>query len=143
MGQKAQSAAKAAAKTSAMDFNTVSFNPQGGPILLEVTAGYGSIGEFILASRPLKTFEYKEFGKYPKRIDDGINDLFIIPIDLNTLDEHSVLILGKYSPAPEHLQVMVTYNFIQDDIVRFTSTIEDFVKNEFSRFSHKYKFQKI
>lgn len=120
----------------------VDYNPKGGPITLEVLAGFATLGEFVLASRPKGSFEFSEWGKDPKRIDDDMNDIFVVPFDLARLDDFIILILGKYGPAPEKTQIKVEYLFLQDGDELLKTTIEETTDEPFKRYTHKYSFRK-
>jgi hypothetical protein len=121
----------------------IEYNPKGGPIALEVLAGFATLGEFVLAFRTKDNFEFKEWGKDPKRIDDDINDIFIIPFDLAKLENYIILILGKYGPAPQGNQIKVEYLFLQDGNELQKTTIEETTAEPFLRYTHKYSFRKI
>ena len=127
-----------AKKGSAVEI--VRYKKTGGPITIEVTSGYSSLGSFVLAYAKKGDAEFKEFGKDPKRIDDEIADIFVIPLDLEKLEEYRVIILGKYQPAPGHNQIKVEYTFIQDNKVIHKSVIEKPSEEAFERFTNRYEF---
>lgn len=120
----------------------IDYQANGGPILLEVTAGFATLGEFVLAYRTKDNFEFKEWGKDPKRVDDDINDLFIVPFDLGELENYIILILGKYGPAPRSNQVKVEYLFLQDGEELQSALIEETMDEPFQRYTHKFSFKK-
>ncbi len=120
----------------------IDYQANGGPILLEVTAGFATLGEFVLAYRTKDNFEFKEWGKDPKRVDDDINDLFIVPFDLGELENYIILILGKYGPAPRSNQVKVEYLFLQDGEELQSVLIEETMDEPFQRYTHKFSFKK-
>lgn len=92
----------------------VDYDKGKGPVTLEIDSGFSCLGTFILAIREKKIgAPYVEFGREPKRIDDDIPDIHLIPIDPGLLDKHRVFIAGKYAPAFGKSQIKVTYSFIQ------------------------------
>jgi hypothetical protein len=119
----------------------VSFAPTGGPVTIEVTSGYSTLGSFVLAATKRKEFNYVEFGKDPKSINDDIPDIFTIPINLAELSRYRVVILGKYRPAPGHDQIRVIYTFRQDGVKLHELPIEKKSDNPPEDFSHKFDFK--
>jgi len=98
-----------------MALEKIKFKKDGGPITLEITSGFSSLGSFLLLQSDKSSVDFKEFGKDPKKIDDDIPDIFLIPINLQNLEKHLVAIVGKYRPAPGHKQIKVTYTFVQNN----------------------------
>ena len=82
-----------------MPRETVKFRKEEGTISIEVTSGFGSIGGFVLAYKKKGDPKYTEFGKDPKRIDDDVPDLFMIPVDEDEIENYRVVIMGKYAPG--------------------------------------------
>jgi hypothetical protein len=119
----------------------ISFNPKGGPVTIEVTSGYSSLGSFVLSYTRKGEFRYVEFGKDPKVIDDDIPDIFAIPIDLADLAHYRIVILGKYRSAPGHDQIKVTYSFKQDGGLLHETPIEEKSSGVPRDFSHKFDFK--
>ena len=123
--------------------NTINFKKKEGPVTIEVTSGYATLGSFVLALRKKDDYNYVEFGINPKRIDDNIEDIHLIPIDIDKLEDYKVLILGKYKPAPTKSQIKVTYTFVQNNEVIFEETLKEKTDEVFVRFKNKYEFKKI
>jgi hypothetical protein len=120
----------------------IEYKISDGPITLEVIAGYATLGEFVLIYRHKSNYEFKEWGKDPKRVDDNINDIFIIPFDLQQLEDYRFSILGKYGPAPRSNQIKIDYIFIQKGIELHRSSIEEKTEEPFLRFTNRYLFIK-
>lgn len=123
-------------------YYSIPYNPTGGPVILEVLPGYATLGEFLLAYRPVDVYDYKEWGKDPKRVDDNINDLFVIPFPLAELDKYVNMVIGKYAPAPGHDQVKIDYVYMQDGEELLKVTLQEPVASGFKSFTHKFKFKK-
>ena len=128
--------------SSQIEYTEIKYKKEDGPITIEVLSGYATMGEFVLAYRMLDNYEYKEWGKDPKRIDDDINDLFIIPFDLEKLEQYIIVILGKYAPSPRSNQIKVDYIFLQKDKEIKKITIEESTDEEYKRFTNRFKFNK-
>ncbi|PSR55885.1 hypothetical protein AHMF7605_21465 [Adhaeribacter arboris] len=124
----------------------VNFKTNEGPITIEVTSGFASLGTFILSCSKVDDFDFKEFGKDPKRIDDSILDIFQVPIDLKVISKYEVAILGKYAPAPGHEQIKVNYKFIQNNKELVitppgSNIIEEKSDEPFKRYTNFFKFE--
>ena len=124
-----------------MALEKIKFKKDGGPITLEITSGFSSLGSFLLLQSEKSAVDFKEFGKDPKKIDDDIPDLFLIPIDLQKLENHLVAIIGKYRPAPGHRQIKVTYTFVQNNNSIHETEIKETSDEMFKRFRHVYEFE--
>lgn len=126
--------------------SVVKFNKNGGPIIVEITSGYSSLGTYILGYAKDGSTDYREFGKEPKRIDDDLMDIFKIPIELNKVKDYFVFIIGKYSPAPGHSQIKVHYEFYQDnellEVEQPHSNIieENVTDGSIRRYTHFFEF---
>jgi len=128
------------AKKSEVNLEMIEYDPGKGPITIEVTSGYSTLGTFILAYAKKGDYAFQEFGKEPKRIDDNIPDVFLIPLPLDDLPQYRVVIIGKYKTAPGHNQVEVTYRFFQDGKSIHETTIEIEASEDYQRTSNKYEF---
>jgi hypothetical protein len=127
-------------------FSNVKFKKEGGPITIEVTSGFSSLGSFILAYSEIGKTDYHEFGKEPKCINDKQADMFLIPIDLKEISKYVVFIIGKYSPAPGRTQIKVNYEFVQDGELleikpKNGNVIEENTTNGVLRFTHYFGFK--
>lgn len=128
-------------------YTKVKFKKDNGPITIEVTSGFSSLGAFILAYSKIGETDLTEFGREPKRIDDSIPDIFCIPIDVENIIKYVVIIIGKYCPAPGKTQVTVKYDFVQNgEILKVEpsngSTINEVLTTGGSlRFTHYFNFE--
>ncbi len=124
-----------------MPTKRISFDEDDGPISVDITSGYASIGSYQLAR--LKDGEYVQFAKdRPRRIDDEVPDSVIIPIPEDEIDGRMVVIRGNYKPAPGHSQVKVAYTFTQDGEEIHKTQIEERAEDKpYMRFSHRFIFQ--
>lgn len=124
-----------------MPFETIPFDEDDGPISVEITSGYASIGTYQLVRR--KDGEYVQIAKdRPRRIDDEVPDSIVIPISEKNLDGQVIAIRGNYKPAPGHEQVKVTYTFTQDgDQIHETPIKKTAGERPYLRFSHQYEFE--
>ena len=125
---------------------TVNFDPKNGPVTIEVISGYATLGNFRLSYVEEGNYRFIEFGKEPKRIDDYIPDIFQIPVGLDELHKYTIVILGKYAPAPGKQQVAVKYQFIQNDqplTINSTKKVEikETTDGGFQRFTHYFEFE--
>ncbi len=124
----------------------VIFKKEDGPITLEVTSGYSTLGEFLLLYKEINQPDnYQTFGKDPKLIHDTQPDIFCIPIDVDRISGFRIYILGKYSPAPGHTQIKVNYNFYQNGKKlkvdpKNGNKIEETSDNSFYRITHRFEF---
>lgn len=121
----------------------IEFRKENGPITIEVSSGYASLGSFMLAYCKKESYNFIEFGRDPKRIDDEIKDIHPIPINLEMLSDYQVVIIGKYSPLPSKKQIKVTYSFIQNNEVIHTTPIEETTEEYFKRYTHWYEFKQL
>lgn len=124
-----------------MPTETVSFDEDDGPISIEITSGYASIGQYQLLRR--KDEEYVQMAAdRPRRIDDEVPDAISLPMLPEELEDQWVIVRGNYRPAPGHEQVTVTYTFTQDGEVIHETEIEDEAGDEpFLRYSHRFRFE--
>lgn len=127
---------------------TVQYNFDKGPIYIEVTSGYSTLGNFRLSYVKKGEYSFIEFGTEPKRIDDYIPDIFQIPPGLDELHDYIVVILGKYAPAPGNQQIYVTYQFIQESeplpVKPADGTIiKEASGGEFFRYTNYFNFEKL
>lgn len=126
----------------------VQFNKNNGPVSIEVSSGYSSLGNFRLSYVKNGNFKFIEFGDEPKRIDDFIPDIFQIPIALDELKDHTITIVGKYAPAPGKQQIQVVYQFIQQTeelIITPPSSgiIQENSNGDFYRYTHYFSFEEV
>lgn len=122
----------------------VSFNPKGGPVMLEISSGYSTTGSFILSTAKKGEYDFHKFGS--GRVDDDIRDFFLIPIPLNELPNYILVVNGKYGPAPGHQQIRIEYTFTQDSkvlsVIPDTSEkIEETTNEFFLRFTNFFDFK--
>lgn len=93
------------------------------PVRIEILAGYVVLGTYTLSyaakANPTKS---ENFGK--GNLDDNEKDIFQIPILPDSLENYVVYVLGKYSPAPGHSQISITYKFRQGEIILSVIPIE-------------------
>lgn len=124
-----------------MPVETVSFVEDDGPISIDISTGYASIGRYQLLQR--KDDEYVQIAKdRPRRIDDEVPDSIVIPIPEDRIDGKWVIIRGNYKPAPGHEQVKVTYTFTQEGEPIHETTIEEGAEDRaYLRFSHRFRFE--
>ncbi len=118
----------------------VGYDEARGPITIEVTSGYSTLGTFILALAKKGEYSFQGFGKDPKRIDDDIPDVFLIPLSLEELPNYRVAIIGKYKSAPGHNQIKVSYVFCQEDKPIHETRIETESAEDSQRITRKYEF---
>lgn len=123
----------------------VQYSPNDGPVSLEITSGFASLGEFTPCYAKKGENNFIEFGENPKRIDDAKKDLIQIPISPGELKDFVVAVNGKYGPAPNHTQVKVKYIFMQNSKElkiepESSSLIEEAVEEPFKRYSHFFEF---
>lgn len=123
-----------------MPTERISFDEEKGPISVEITSGYASIGSYQLVRR--KDGEYVQFAKdRPRRIDDEVPDSIVLPIPEDKIGGKMVSIRGNYKPAPGHEQVKVTYVFTQDGEAIHETTVEEKAGDRpYLRFSHRFIF---
>jgi len=122
----------------------IEINKDKGPVTIEITSGFASLGSYVLGTIKKNTEDYKEFGKDPKLIDDDIPDIHVIPIAPKDLSDHFVSVIGKYSPAPEKTQVVVNYTFIQDnEVIHEEPAVDRELKDgeQFIRGNHLFSFK--
>lgn len=124
-----------------MPSETVSFDEDNGPISIEITSGYASIGQYQLLRR--KEGEYVQIAAdRPRRIDDEVPDAIPLPTPAEEMDGGRIVVQGNYKPAPGHQQVKVTYTFTQDGEAIHETEIEDETGDEpFLRYSHRFRFE--
>jgi hypothetical protein len=94
---------------------TITFNPQGGAIYIRVMSGPPCIGTFSL------WYYNKIIGNvtqlYPDSLNlihDNIPDNLVLPLDVETIQNITLRVIGRYGPLPNHTQVAVRYQFHQD-----------------------------
>ena len=126
----------------------VQYRRKNGPVFIEVSSGFSSLGNFRLSYVKNGSFKFIEFGDEPKRIDDFIPDIFQIPIALDELADHTIVILGKYAPAPGKQQIHVVYQFIQQTEVLVieppeSGIIQENSGGEFLRYTHYFSFEEV
>lgn len=124
-----------------MPVETVSFDEGDGPISIDISTGYASLGRYQLLRR--KEGEYVQFAKdRPRRIDDEVPDSIVIPTPEDKIEGQWVIIRGNYKPAPGHRQVKVTYTFTQDGETIHETTIKEGAEDRaYLRFSHRFRFE--
>lgn len=98
-----------------MKKSTVTIKYKTKPILLEVESGYSTLGSFFIYA--LEGRNYTElFKERNKNIhQDDFVHIFLLPYNSEKLSKTKLYIFGKYAPAPTHNQILVQYNFLQDD----------------------------
>ena len=97
-----------------MKAETVKFKKSNGPVYLEVTSGHVTLGSFFLDYAKKGTFDFEEIDPdKKKKIADEERDYFRIPVPLDELKDYYIVLSGRYSPAPGHDQINVTYSFFQ------------------------------
>lgn len=123
-----------------MPRDSVPFDDANGPVSLEITSGYASLGTYQIIRR--KDGEYVQIAKdRPRRIDDEVPDAIPLPILPEDLDGKQVFVRGNYRPAPGHEQVKVTYTFTQDGDILLETTIQDTADDRpYLRYSHGFEF---
>jgi hypothetical protein len=125
-----------------MKTETVKFRKDDGPVYLEVTSGHVTLGSFLLEYGKAGTYEYIEIDRDKKKIiNDEEPDLFRIPVSLNELKNYRVYLVGRFRPAPDHNQIVVTYSFFQRDKLIHETKIEKVSDQTVERFSHRFKFE--
>lgn len=125
-----------------MPTETVAFDPDDGPVSIEITAGYACIGAYQLLRK--RDGAFVSFAKNrPRRLDDEVPDCVVLPMPADTLGGRWVFVRGNYAPAPEHEQVRVTYTFTQDGASIHETTIEATPSADAShlRRAHRFRFQ--
>lgn len=111
-----------------------------GPITIEVNGGYATLGVFVLAYCKKNDYNFIEFGRDPKRIDDDIEDIHPIPLDIDQIENFKIVILGKYRPVPTKEIIRVYYKFIQNNKVIHEEKINE-VTNGTKRFTNWFEFE--
>ena len=116
-----------------------------GPLTIEITSGFTSLGSYVLGFIRKGDPGFVEFGQDPKRIDDDVQDIHLIPIDAAALKDHFISVIGKYSPAPGKRQIAVQYDFVQNKKVVHSEAIEENLPEdqEFIRTNHLYTFTEV
>jgi hypothetical protein len=92
---------------------TISFEMHGGPVTIEVAAGYVTQGKYTMALRDGAT--WTEFGRGD--VSDHIPDVFFVPLHGTALDGKYVGLVGNYAPGnpTENQQILIRYVFRQGD----------------------------
>ncbi|MGH7505180.1 MAG: hypothetical protein ACRELX_06000 [Longimicrobiales bacterium] len=118
---------------------TVTYSEDEGPLLFEVSPGFSTKGRFRAAVRH-PDGDWVEFARGD--LTDGIEDLFIVPVDAELLEECIVLVVGNYSPAdiPTGTQISVDYVFRQRGAEIHRSEIRESKAGVVSC-SHSYDFE--
>lgn len=124
-----------------MPTETVSFDEGDGPVSIEITSGYASIGTYQLLRR--KDGAFVQIAKdRPRRIDDEVPDAIPLPMLPEDLEGQWVFVRGNYKPAPGHEQVKVTYTVTQDGEVIHEVSIEEAAGDRpYMRYSHRFRFE--
>jgi hypothetical protein len=89
---------------------TIKFKKKGGPITIEIKPKYATLGSYSIAFTLNSATTKLGDGK----LEDGIPDVYILPVAVSDLPATKVYIAGTYVPAPGHNQVDVEYHFLQD-----------------------------
>lgn len=119
----------------------IKFDPSKGPITIEITSGYASLGAYELFYGKPEFANFKPFGASPKRIDDHIIDIHALPVALSELPGHRIIVVGKYGKAPGHDQISVVYEIVQNNKVLGSEKIEEAINSEFKRYRHTFDFK--
>ncbi len=115
---------------------TIRFSPQRGSVTLELSTGYATLGHLLLAGAKDGS-DFEEFGR--GRLSDNAGDIFQIPAQADELRDYTVLLAGKYMPAPDHSQIDVTYAFVQEEEVIHRTHIQEEATKDIMRFHHYFR----
>lgn len=89
----------------------VTFDPDAGPVMIDVDAGFATKGKYRASIR--LEDGWHEFGAGD--VADDIPDVLLVPLDGDDLVGKRVLIVGKYAPADisRGTQIKVDYDVRQ------------------------------
>ena len=91
--------------------HTVQYGNGNGPVIVEVTAGYATLGRYTMALED--NTRWAEFGRGD--VSDEIPDVFLVPASGTALDGRFAGLVGNYAPGnpAENRQISVHYLFRQ------------------------------
>ncbi|OFX84179.1 MAG: hypothetical protein A2W99_00175 [Bacteroidetes bacterium GWF2_33_16] len=95
---------------------TVKFNPQAGPIFLNVVSGPPCVGGFRIWYRNnLIGDVHQIYSNEPNLIHDQTPDNLVLPFSMDTIQNITLRVVGHYGPLPNHTQIGVRYLFYQNN----------------------------
>lgn len=94
-----------------LETRKIIYNPNGGPVTLEIKAKYATLGSYSCAY--VLNAETVKVGN--GRLGDSIPDIYHISVFVKTdIVKCRLYIVGTYVPSPGHSQIDVEYHFYQD-----------------------------
>jgi hypothetical protein len=101
----------------------VSFDPEAGPIFIDIGAGFATQGKYVGSIR--LDDAWLTFGRGD--VADEIPDLLVVPHDGHSLHGRRVLLAGKYAPADltRGRQIKVHYEIKQGEELLAREEIEE------------------
>lgn len=88
----------------------LSYNKDGGHVVLEIKAGYATLGSYSalygINGVPVQLGDGK--------LADDVPDIYILPVPVSQIKDCAVVIAGTYVSSPEKKQIHVEYVFLQD-----------------------------
>jgi len=135
-----------------MSFQEIEYDPDGGPISLDVTPKYATLGKYKILYYRDGSFTEIDANE-PRNLGDDVPDVHTLHEIMDAPAQYHLIVRGNYMPAPNHQQVNVVYTFRQaphpghesdEDVqVLRESEIEDTLKAQsFQTYSRRYKLVK-
>jgi hypothetical protein len=106
-----------------MDTVPVQFDPDAGPVVIQVRGGHATLGRFRLSFE--RDLEWIPIGEGD--LADEIPDVFVVPVSGERLDDRYVLIVGNYASGDPLVQgeINVTYDITQQNRIVHTIPIRE------------------
>jgi hypothetical protein len=93
----------------------IAFNPDAGPVVIQVRSGHATLGRFKVSFEEDLNWTLIGHGD----LSDAVPDVFIVPVSGHRLQDRYVLIVGNYSSGDPLVQgeINVTYEITQQNAV--------------------------